>query len=163
MRYFINFSGILFKLKLAWNRRVIASPRLTLKALQGFCQGGSPTQHQRGDIPPSLAKKIKIYSIFCCYFSWNRPFWALKIRKSDFFLLGENPQTSHHFGPLLSNIPGGNPALNIFYMNHGVFFNFKYFINHKFLSLVFLIHLNTYVLGLRELEIFLFLQCRDRL
>ena len=35
--------------------------------------------------------------------------------------------------------------------------------HHKCLSQLFLLHLNTYVMGLRPLEIFLILQCGDRL
>ena len=57
-----------------------------------------PHSAPKGDIssPPLLAKKIKIYYISCCHFSWNKPFWALKIKKSGVFLLGENPT---HVGP----------------------------------------------------------------
>ena len=35
--------------------------------------------------------------------------------------------------------------------------------HHKCLSQIFLIHLNTYVMGLRQLEIFLLLQSGDRI
>ena len=49
---------------------------------QGLIQGGSeggrgpdpPTKHHMGGYPPLLAKKIKIYYIFCWHFNSNRPF-----------------------------------------------------------------------------------------
>ena len=55
-------------------------------------------------------------------------------------------------------------ALNFFIKNledQRFFFQFAIIIN--VLSQLFLIHLNTYVMGLRPLEIFLLLQCGDRL
>ena len=62
------------------------------------------------------ANKIKIYSIFYCHFSENRPFLALKFKTRNFFLLGEDTQTPHPFWSPLSNIPGGNPGTVLIYV-----------------------------------------------
>ena len=52
-----------------------------------------------------------------------------------------------------------NPLNDIFCINYGDQRIFSIWNHHKCLSYIFLVHLNTYVMGLRSLEIFLLSQC----
>ena len=54
-------------------------------------------------------------------------------------------------------------ALKYFCMNHGDQRFFSILNHHKCLRLIFPLHLNTYVMGLQQLEIFSLLQCGERL
>ena len=76
--------------------------------------GGGGADHysapQGGGISPLLlARKIKIYSIFYCHFSSNRPFQAPEFKTLEIFSAGDGPPDPHPFWTPLSNIPGGNP------------------------------------------------------
>ena len=73
----------------------------------GFPPGGVRGGGEGGSL---LAKKLQIYSIFCCHSSQNRSFSALKLKiLKKKFTKGEDPPL--FVPPPLSNIPGGNPVV----------------------------------------------------
>ena len=122
----------------------------------GF-EPGTPTwlAWQSGALPMRYTS-FSIYT-FQLYFILCSP--CLKSSKHGFqaaqglaFLLPNKPEASHQhwFNPWSADYIFVNHFFSI--LNH-----------HKCLSQLFPIHLNTYVMGIRPLEIFLLLQCVDRL